>query len=324
MTGPSVRWSEHGPIPAPADGPDAEGFVGPTEVAAAAVEPTPPGAEGLAPGDDIAVLRARLAERGLVRQEPAVRIRETAGDAPRPVPEPLPPAAEASVPVMVPDDAEELEPEPAGPTVETRCPSCRSSQQVSTGAAGYRCVSCTKAWRWAICTHCAELSLTLARQESWRCTPCGDYSRSWWRTIDGRSEAPNVVLRRQSDEARRQREATYERARKRRWKIVLVGTLLIGATGAWAVGFSDRGVPATEKGPTGAVCSTAAELSATFSSPGTAPGEVRESLDALARAATEAIPEVEVAAQQWAASGLPGDETFAAAERQLRAACTSA
>lgn len=304
-TSPGVRWTEHGPEPLPeAPAPD--------EIAPAPAPSTET--------DDIDAIRARLAERGLVRQQPAVRIRELAGEAPaRPVPETPPPDNPA--PVVVPDEAEEIEREPPGPTSAVSCPSCRSSQQVSTGASGYRCLSCSKVWRWAICSHCAELSMTQARQESWRCSHCSDYSRSWWRTADGRREAPTVVLRRQSDEARRRRAAAQERARRRRWKVVAAGVVLIAATAAWALVVSDRSVPATERGPTGAVCSTASELRSSFASGSVGPADVRVALDDLARAAVEATPEVRVAAQRWAASGQPGDETFTAAQDDLANAC---
>lgn len=331
---PRVRWTVDGPIEVPEE-PAAEAtLAAPTAVEpAAAVEPPaavePAEAVPVGPAevevDDRAALRARLAERGLVRQEAAVRIRDVAGDAPpRPVPPapaPAPPAVDG--PPAVADEADVLEPEPLGPTAPVPCPSCRSTQEVSNGASGYRCQSCHKVWRWATCTQCAALSLTLARQESWRCTECGDYSRSWWRTPDGRREAPTILLRRQSDAARRRRERVQERARKRRWKVLVAGAALITATAAWALVASDRGVPATDRGATGAVCSTFAELRADLAAGPDDPAAVRTSLDDLAAAADEAIPSVRVAAERWAASGRPGDPTFAAAERDLAAACTA-
>ena len=303
-----VRWTEHGPEPARADA-----------GAGASVEPGEPGLD--ADVDDIAAIRARLAERGLVRRNAAPRIRELTGDVTR-RPAPPTPATDEPVRLVVPEDAEELEPEPPGPTSAVSCPGCRSSQQVSAGASGYRCLGCNKVWRWAICGHCGELALALARQESWRCSPCGDYSRSWWRTADGRREAPTVIMRRQADEARRQRERALERARARRWKVLLAGVTLIAATAVWALAVSDGNVPETERGATGAVCTRASELRSTFGA-GAEPADVRVALDELAAQAIDAIPEVRVAAQQWAASGQPGDETFDAAQKQLVAACAA-
>jgi hypothetical protein len=273
-----------------------------------------------APADPRAELRARLAERGLLREQPAVRIREVAGEAPpRPLPD-LEPVASTESPI-VPDDAEELEPEPPGPTVTVRCRGCRSTQEVAATTSGYRCRSCSKTWRWAICAHCDVLTLTLARQESWRCAGCGEYSRSWWRTPDGRRQSPTIGQRRQDDEVRRQRAAAYERARNRRWKLVATGVVMIAATVTWSVLLSDRSVRPTERGPSGRVCSTAADLRTSFGSETVSPAEVRASLDDLAATANDAIPEVRLAAQRWAASGLPGDKTFEAAAKDVARAC---
>ena len=305
-----VRWTEHGPVEAPAVVPEV-----PVEAEVPAV-------------DDRAARRERLADRGLVRREPAVRIRDVAGDAPpRPVvadPGPVDLAGitpDAAGPDDPADDADHLDDEPVGSTSSVACPSCRSSQQVSDGASGYRCLGCSKVWRWALCAHCEELSLTLARQESWRCTHCGDYSRSWWRTATGRRDAPTVVTRRQAETARRVRAEAYERAQRRRWKVLASGAVVIAAVSAWAVAVSRGDEAPTDRGPTGAVCTTFRELRSDFAAGAAGPAAVRIALDDLATAANDAIPPVRLAAQRWAASGRPGDETFEAAAVDLEAAC---
>jgi hypothetical protein len=104
---------------------------------------------------------------------------------------------------------------------------------------------------------------------------------------------------------------------------VLAGVILIGAVGAWATTMSERGVPETERGPTGAVCAMAEELRSTFAAGEPSPAEARTALDELALAANDASEAVRVAAQRWAASGQPGDATFKDAQSGLVAACSA-
>jgi hypothetical protein len=303
---PTVRWTEHGPEPAPAE---------PAPAEPARAEP--------AVAEDLASLKARLAARGLLRDQPSINIREVAGDAPGRVvafePEPIFTTGRQIVDDDL-GDPEELEPEQPGPTTKLRCPGCRTPQEVHDNATGYRCTSCAKVWRWATCSGCHALNLTIARQESWRCNGCGAYTRSWWRTPTRAAEHRRVAEARVTDAAERRRREAYEKARRRRWKLLSAGAAAIIATSIATISFARGAEPVVDRGATGQVCDAFGEIQNDIS--GGAPlATIRASIDALAADSVDAIDRVRIPAQELAGAGQPGDKPFDDAAAKLGRAC---
>ncbi|MBW3615079.1 MAG: hypothetical protein KY439_07200 [Actinobacteria bacterium] len=293
----------------------------------AALEPDQaPEVEPEAEPEDMSVeaLRARLAARGLVRTEPSVRIREVVPDQPRPAPEPLPTWTEPPPDAGETDGGvdETLEPEPDGPRSPVRCPTCRGTTPVAVAATGFRCPSCERVWRWAICGGCDELTLTMARQESWRCAACGNHTRSWWRTDTAAREGAQVQRRRREDAARREQERAAATARRRRWKLVVAGILLVVVTAgvAGVVTLAGRGSPADHSR---AACNRYERfrtevVNGTLSGPRTA-----AALDEIRRLAVEGDPRVAQAAAELAAAGPPGTAKVLIASTKLADACAA-
>jgi hypothetical protein len=329
---PTVRWTEHGPEPVAPPSPASEwddilggGRRAPVDEAEASVDesvPAPP-AEEVVP-EDRESLRARLAAKGLVRDQPAINIRELAGDAPpRQVvfePEPIITTGNKILDDEL-GDPEELEPELPGPTSEVRCASCRTKQRVPDTATGYRCASCAKVWRWAECSSCHDLNLTIARQESWRCTGCGSHTRSWWRTPTKAAEHRRTAEARATDAAERRRREAYEKARRRGWMVLAVGAIAIIATAFGAVTFTRNAAPVVARGANAKVCEAFRDVQRSINGNGD-PAERRAALDALAAESVDAIDRIRLPAQRLAGAGQPGDKPFDDAARALDNACT--
>jgi hypothetical protein len=301
---PRVRWTEHGP------------------------EPIDEEEEAPASADDPAAVRARLAARGVLLTEPSVRIRDVAGDAatPPPVapavdrqPDPVPdPGAVADAD----DDAETLDADPGGPSVAVRCRSCRSVEDVSVAATGYRCGSCRRVWRWAVCGSCSHLGITPARQESWRCPACGATTRSWWRTAAAAREAVAVAEHKRVEAGEVRRRRLLGALRRQRTKIALTVAAFVvvgGASVAVRVAGGRDGASAGEAGsPT---CRAFSTLDADLTAATIPPARLRSRLDALAASAAEADDGLRVRAQRLAAAGQPGDRAFDDARAALRVVC---
>ncbi len=341
-TRPTVRWTEHGPEPvadvAPVEAPEAiaDGpAVGDLDVAndphpPVATRPTPSSA---LPADettsDFDTLRARLTARGLVRTEPSVRIRDVAGPAPE-APHTriavykgiVNSDTEAPVDTSAPGDVDAIEAEPFGPTVLTRCPSCRTTQQVAIEATGYHCRNCDRKWRWGICSSCSHLSLTIARQESWRCTDCGAYSRSWWRTDTATRESQEVTQRKRADAAKREHERVHAVAKRRRWKVILAGVVIIALAGLSALVFSSADTSSAAE-QTRATCASWSRLKSDIANGALSAPELRADLTELAASADLADPDVQLAADRVTTAGLPGDATFLVASTALSDACAA-
>ena len=323
----TLRWTEHGPEPVePVELP--EPAAEPAEPAAAIEQTTEPvevadaGAAHSDVPEDLVTAWQRLTAKGLVREQPAVRIREVTPDAPRVVFEPEPFLTTGNA-IANDDlgDPEELEPEQPGPTTKIRCATCRTQQQVADAATGFRCTSCAKVFRWAICGGCHEVRLTIARQESWRCE-CGAYTRSWWRTTTATKAAEHrrTSETRVTQAADRRRQEAYAKARRRRWKLLSVGAVAILATAVAAVTFSRHAAPITTKGANGKVCDAFADVQRGINAQ-TSPAELRASIDALAAESVDAIDRIRLPAQQMAGSGHPGDKPFDDAAKALARAC---
>jgi ribosomal protein S27E len=317
---PTVRWTEHGPEPLETGSAASRmfGVVDESENVTPAPVPTPEPVPA-----DLESIKARLAAKGLVRDQPAIRIREVAGDAPRPVVafEPEPVLTNGN---RITDDdlgdPEELEPEQPGSTTTVRCPSCRTPQAVPDAATGYKCRSCAKVWRWATCGTCFDLGLTIARQESWRCS-CGGYTRSWWRTPTRAAEHRRVAEARATDAADRRRRQAYDKARRRRWKLIALGAVAILATAGVAIRVSSNSTPVTARGANGRVCDAFADLQRGIN--GRVPAaEIRSAADSLAAESVGAVDRIRIPAQQLAGSGQPGDKPFDDAAAALGNACT--
>lgn len=276
---------------------------------------------------DLDAIRARLTARGLVITAPPVRIRDVAGPPPEAQPSIDPDIARRLQPLAEPenvvgDDAEALDPEPYGPTVGVRCPACRTTQKVAADATGYKCADCDKVWRWAVCSRCDHLALTIARQESWRCADCGGYSRSWWRTAGARPEAQRVTSRKRTEAAEREHRRILAVARRRRWKLIVGGIAVVMLAGGSALIFSETDVasPADESR---AACATYTGLKSALANGAITAPDLREQLAALAKSAEAATPDVQLAAVGLAKSGRPGDATFLVASTQLSDACAA-
>jgi hypothetical protein len=191
---------------------------------------------------------------------------------------------------------------------------------VAIDATGYRCDNCDKVWRWAICTSCHHLSLTIARQESWRCGECAAYSRSWWRTGTAAREAEEVPRRKRADAAERERQRILAMARRRRWKLVVAGVVVVLLAGASALIFSstDASSPAEQ---TRATCANWTRLKSDIANGSLTPTQLAQKLRDQADAAETAEPDVQLAAHELAGAGRPGDATFLVASTALSDAC---
>lgn len=217
-------------------------------------------------------------------------------------------------------DAEALEPEPAGPRSRTRCPDCHRVQEVAVDATGYRCDGCDAVWRWASCSWCEELVVTRARQESWRCGPCGGYTRSWWRTTTTPREALLIVGRKRSEAAGRQRDRVLEAARRRRWKVVASGVAVVLVAGLSALVFTS-GDAASPAARSAATCATWSRLRSDVANGRLASAQLSAALTDLAATADGGTAEVALPAAQLAAAGAPGTPRFLVAATLLTDAC---
>jgi hypothetical protein len=189
-------------------------------------------------------VRARLLARGLVATGPAIVI-------PRePRPEPAPGSEEP--PPVVPHEAhwaesdrDEWDVEPGPDRTHVACPRCRTSLDVPLEATRVTCEDCERTWRYAVCSGCDELSLTVERQESWCCAKCGAYSRSWWRTDTPEYLARRVLAKRLEVHAEVQRAIVREGMRARRWKLIVFGVVcaLLAAVIVGTTRASETGAP---------------------------------------------------------------------------------
>lgn len=285
-----------------------------TNVEVAPVDPAP---IDPAPIDEV---RARLAARGLLRTQPSVVVPK---EERRPQPEaPVPvPAAAATVTdekpkhwAAAPEDAWDVDASSTATTVPVACPRCRDVTDRPLEATRLVCRPCDRAWRWATCGGCDALTLTVERQESWRCAACGQFTRSWWRTPAARRDALHVVARRKHEAMLQERERVRAGMRKRRWKIVVFAVVATAVT-AGAVLAVRAAEPSTATG-TDVVCAHVARL-------GPALGEhIETELPSLEAEAAGADPEVAEAVEGLRAAGPPGSAAFLVARTALVDACT--
>jgi hypothetical protein len=191
-------------------------------------------------------IRARLQARGLVASGPAIVIPR----APRPEPAPSDEPPAPVVPHEVhwsESEQDEWDVEPGPDRTHVACPRCRTSLDVPLEATRVTCDDCERTWRYAVCSGCDELSLTVERQESWCCPKCGAYSRAWWRTDTRDYLARRVLAKRLEVHAEIQRAIVREGMRARRWKLIAFG-VVCALLAAVVVGVSRAQEPA---GPAG-------------------------------------------------------------------------
>jgi len=263
--------------------------------------------------------RARLAARGLLQTQPTVVVPKEArsraeGTSSRDVPPNLAAPFDAKPKhwAAVPEDTWDVE--PGGPDVAVPCPQCRQSVRGPIESTRVVCEPCDRAWRWAACTSCDALTLTVERQESWRCAPCGQFTRSWWRTPAARRDAAHVVARRKHEAMLEERARVRAGMRRRRWKLIAFGVTatIVTATAVFAVRAAE---PPNATG-TDAVCERVARVGPTL-------GEHLDAeLPALEAEAVGAAPEVARAVEGLRTAGRPGSAAFLVARTALVDACT--
>jgi hypothetical protein len=264
-----------------------------------------------APIDEV---RARLAARGLLQTQPSVVVPKAARR-----PEILPQAAAPADDrpkhwAAAPEDAWDVDASSASAKAPVACPRCRDVIDQPLEATRLVCRPCDRAWRWATCGGCDALTLTVERQESWRCAGCGQFTRSWWRTPAARRDALHVVARRKHQAMLQERERVRAGMRKRRWKLVAFAVVATAAT-AGAVLAVRAAEPSTATG-TDVVCAHVARL-------GPALGEhIETELPKLEAEAAGAAPEVADAVHGLRAAGPPGSAAFLVARTALVDACT--
>lgn len=283
--------------------------------------PEPPPVVEAEDTQSIEAIRARLAARGLVVQGPAVLVPDAPPRAERPVvlDDVLAEAEGEHHPNAVAEDDWDVATE-GGPLVSVACPQCRGTQLTALDITRFRCRSCERAWRWAVCERCDEVGFAIERQESWRCK-CGHFTRSWWRTDVARRDALVVVARRRDLAARTEREVVRAGMRKRRG--VIVGGALVGLVLVLGFVLSVRAGDQTPAAGTAETCRQFERLRADLGSGTLSADELAASLAAMADAAGVADPAVRDAALELAAVGSPSKAAFLIAQTNLADACTA-
>ena len=298
------------------------------EVVAYGPQPPAPEPDGAEPGpsepdeddESIEAVRARLAARGLLVRGPTIVVPR--GDRPeRPVvlDDVLAEAEGEHHPNAVPEDDWDLASD-HGDLVFVRCPQCRGTQQTPIDVTRFRCVTCERAWRWAVCEGCDTLNFTVERQESWRCN-CGHFTRSWWRTDTAPRDALVVVARRRDAATRAEKAEVRAGMRRRRWKIILgaaVGLLAV----LIFVGLVRANETSVTTG-TNEACRQFGILRSDLGSGTLDAEEITERLDSLALAAEGGSPAVQEATIELKAVGQPTKAAFLVAQTKLADACAA-
>lgn len=262
-------------------------------------------------------VRARLAARGLIASAPAIVIPKE--------PRPDPPAPASSFEQEQQQEAHWAESdrdgwdvEPGPERVRVPCPQCHDLVDVAVEATRVPCERCDRMWRFAVCQHCDELHLTMERQESWRCSHCKEFTRSWWRTEGAAYVAPRVIGRRRDQLAKEERARVREGMRRRRWKLVAFAAVAAVVAGI----ILGAGRAAESAGPTGAAvaCPHFRDILEGVASGRLSQEQLEDELDQLGHEAGEepelAQPVAEL--QTWRVPTSPG---FIAARGVLVDAC---
>ena len=281
-----------------------------------------------APSEDVAQapsideVRARLAERGLLATRPRVLVPKE----PRPEGEATPLTTFA--PALPDDDeahwaeaeADAWDVEPGSEEVTVRCPQCREVFFRPLESTRFACPTCDRAWRFAICSECDVVAMTIERQESWRCGSCNHVTRSWWRAPTAHRLAFDVVARRKHQAVEEQRRLVREGMRKRRWKLIAFAVwsaiLAIGIV----VGFR-MAQPSAASG-TDVTCTHFNRLRSDIASGTMTASQLKNELQALQVEADDAHADVQKAVLDLTAAGAPGTSSFLIARTAVADACT--
>ena len=272
-------------------------------------------------GETIDAVRARLAERGLLVTGPAIVVPR--GDRPeRPVvfDDVLVEAEGEHHPNAVPEDDWDVASE-NGELVHVRCPQCRGTQRTPIDVTRFRCLTCERAWRWAVCGGCDEIGFTIERQETWRCG-CGAITRSWWRTDTASRDAAVVVARRKDALAQAVKAEVRAGMRRRRWKLILGAVVGVVALLIFVGLVRAKEGSAVATG-TNEACRQFGVLRSDLGSGTLDAATLAERLDALALAAEGASPTVEEAVVELKAVGQPSKAAFLIAQTKLADACAA-
>jgi hypothetical protein len=274
---------------------------------------------GTAPSSEPSLdeVRARLSARGLIASAPPILIPKV----PRPEP------AEPVVPVQ-PSEPKEAhwaeserdgwDVEPGPERVAVACPQCRTKVDVPVEATRVPCEPCDRMWRFAVCQRCDELSLTMERQESWRCSHCGEFTRSWWRTEGASYVAPRVIGRRRDQLAKEERARVREGMRRRRWKLVAFAAVAAVLAGV----IVSSGRAAQSGGPTGAgvACPHFRDILEGVAAGRLSQAQLDEELERLGEEAGD-VAELAQPVAELQASSVPTSPGFIAARGALVDAC---
>lgn len=280
-----------------------------------------PSTEG---GESIDAVRARLAERGLLVSGPTIVVPR--GDRPEPAARPvvfddvLVEAEGDHHPNAVPEDDWDVTSE-NGELTSVRCPQCRGTQLTPIDVTRFRCLTCERAWRWAVCEGCDDLGFTVERQESWRCG-CGHFTRAWWRTDTAPRDALVVVARRKDAAAQAVKAEVRAGMRRRRWKIILGAVVGLLAVLVFV------GLVRANEGRAGATgtneaCRQFGILRSDLASGTLGTAELADRLDALALAAEGGSPAVQEASIELKAIGQPTKAAFLITQTKLADACAA-
>lgn len=200
-----------------------------------------------------------------------------------------------------------------------KCPTCAGIQDVPATAVGYTCTLCCSDWQWAVCLGCARLELALAGQESWRCTRCSRYTRSWWRSTTADQEGRCVAALRLGRRLERTRARDVAPRRRRRRAaamatgsavVVLAAAALLTAVGGASTEDHDR-----------AACAAFGDARSTIANGGLRDDEISRALAGVRAEAVQGSPAITAAVEQLVAAGRPGTAAFLVAQTRVVRVC---
>ena len=200
-----------------------------------------------------------------------------------------------------------------------KCPTCSAIQHVESSAVAYTCALCSSEWTWAACLGCARLELALTGQESWKCSRCGRYTRSWWRSTSAALESSRIVgLRVELRAGHARARQVAPRRRRRRVTAVVAGTIaLAGSAAAVVLSASGTSTAAHDR----AACVAFADARSTIANGGLEGDEITQLLGGVSARATQGSPAIAAAVQNLQEAGRPGTATFLVAQTKLLQVC---
>lgn len=265
---------------------------------------------------DLDEVRARLAERGLLREE-SHKVESSVADLDRAA-RPAPVIPKPQRPKVRPaDERDDLG------VVTIGCPACAHRQPAPVEETRFRCDGCRIRWVWAICSSCRTLAVVDDDVPSWSCPTCDGSNRSWWH-LDERNEAVKVSAERRH--LARDREEQRARAGVRRRARKLIGSLaalVVVVLGAVLV-VSVSGGPTPEEAA-GSICRQFTTLRSEISNGAISKSAMRGMLGDLQEEAKSATADLQSAAALAVdTAGDPGSSQFKQAMTEVEDACAAA